>query len=135
MPDEQAPTSYARRAAIAPGQLQALFALSWGATKPGYDRVLERSFTWVTAHSGEELVGFVNVAWDGGAHFFLLDTTVHPELRRRGIGRRLVAEALAACRGRQGWLHVDAEGDLMEALYRPCGFVPTAAGIIRITPS
>ncbi|TDC74765.1 GNAT family N-acetyltransferase, partial [Streptomyces hainanensis] len=39
------------------------------------------------------LVGFVNVAWDGGAHAFLLDTVVASDHRRLGIAARLVAVA------------------------------------------
>jgi hypothetical protein len=42
--------------------------------------VLQHSLTWITASSDGVLVGFVNVATDGGAHAFLLDTTVHPDL-------------------------------------------------------
>jgi len=49
--------------------------------------VLRRcSAGWVCAYDGGQLVGFVNVAWDGATHFFLLDTTVAPSHRRRGIG-------------------------------------------------
>lgn len=116
-------------------RLCALFAAAWGSPKAGYDRVFAHSFTWVTALSGDELVGFVNVAWDGDAHFFLLDTTVHPSWRRRGIGRRLVEEAIEACRGRGEWLHVDADEELMTRFYRRCGFKPTAAGLINLSDS
>ena len=48
--------------------------------------VLARSFTYICAFTPGGLVGFVNVAWDGGVHAFLLDTTVVPEYRRRGVG-------------------------------------------------
>ncbi|HEX2357413.1 MAG TPA: GNAT family N-acetyltransferase, partial [Micromonosporaceae bacterium] len=34
------------------------------------------SLGWVCARDGGELVGFVNVAWDGGSHAFVLDTLV-----------------------------------------------------------
>ena len=47
---------------------------------------MERSTCWVTARDGRRLVGFVHVAWDGGEHGFVLDTTVHPDLQRRGVG-------------------------------------------------
>ncbi|MEW3744789.1 hypothetical protein QOZ75_29375, partial [Pseudomonas aeruginosa] len=40
-----------------------------------WDRVGEHSLGWVTARTEVgQLVGFVNVAWDGGAHAFLIDT-------------------------------------------------------------
>ena len=114
-------------------KLDALFTAAWGSAKPGYDRVLARSFTWVTASSDDELVGFVNVAWDGDAHFFLLDTTVHPEWQGKGVGRRLVEEAISACRGRGEWLHVDAPEELMSGFYQRCGFQPTPAGLVNLT--
>jgi ribosomal protein S18 acetylase RimI-like enzyme len=126
---------YARREDLDLRRLDALFVAAWGSPKPGYARVLARSFTWVTASSGEKLVGFVNIAWDGDSHFFLLDTTVHPGWQRKGIGRRLVEEAIEACRGRGEWLHVDAPKDLMDRLYRRCGFELTPAGLVNLKGS
>ena len=123
---------YVRRATIDPGQLQALFAAAWGAPKPGYERVFEHSFTWVAAMDGDDLLGFVNVAWDGDVHFFLLDTTVHPARQRQGIGRRLVEEAVAACGGQGEWLHVDADEETMR-FYRACGFRSTPAGLMDVS--
>ena|SRR5437867_4808599 len=124
---------YDKRQDLDVQRLNDLFLAAWGSPKPGYERVLAHSFTWVTASSGADLVGFVNVAWDGGTHFFLLDTTVHPSWTRRGIGRRLVKEAIEACRGRGEWLHVDAAQELMAGLYRLCGFEPTPAGLVDLT--
>ena len=126
---------YDRRPALDEQVLQTLFQAAWGAEKPHYDDVLARSFTWVTAMSGAELVGFVNVAWDGGSHFFLLDATVHPRWQRKGIGRRLVEEAIDACRGRGEWLHVDAPEGLMNGFYRRCGFRATPAGLLDLAES
>jgi len=87
---------------------------------------------YICAYSDGELVGFVNVAWDGGVHAFVLDTAVRSDMRRQGIGRELVRRAAAAARaaGVQ-WLHVDYESRL-EGFYRKCGFRPTAAGLINL---
>ncbi|HET7094927.1 MAG TPA: GNAT family N-acetyltransferase, partial [Thermomicrobiales bacterium] len=95
--------------------------------------ILQRSLGWVAAIDGERLVGFVNVAWDGGVHAFVLDTTVHPAYQRRGIGRDLVHEAAALAReAGVEWLHVDYDDEL-DSFYRGCGFRPTLAGLIDLT--
>jgi len=115
------------------GQLAQLWRRAWGGEPPaGYGRVLERSLAHAGAMDGARLVGFVNVAWDGGLHAFLLDTCVDPDHRRQGIATRLVERAttLARARGAE-WLHVDFEPHL-EEFYRGCGFRPTAAGLIRL---
>jgi GNAT superfamily N-acetyltransferase len=95
--------------------------------------VLRRhSAGWVCAYDGDQLVGFVNVAWDGGTHFFLLDTTVAPSHQRRGIGAALVAHAVALSKARCGdWLHVDHDAEL-SPFYESCGFTPTPAGLIQL---
>jgi ribosomal protein S18 acetylase RimI-like enzyme len=128
-----AESRYERRLEPDPEKLNALFEAAWGSPKPGYERVFPHSFTWITANSGDELVGFVNVAWDGDVHFFLLDTTVHPDWQHRGIGRRLVEETVAACRGHGEWLHVDADEELMTGFYLRCGFERAPAGVLDLT--
>lgn len=112
-----------------------LFAAAWPASSAPRAPDLEHSLCWVSAHVGERLVGFVNVAWDGGVHAFLLDTTVHPELRRRGIGSSLVRCAADEARelGAE-CLHVDHEPRYSE-FYRRCGFQPTSAGLLDLKQS
>lgn len=79
-----------------------------------------------------ELVGFVNLAWDGGVHTFILDTTVHPEARRQGVGSKLLCEAALVARERGiHWLHVDFEPHLT-TFYRQAGFAPTEAGLMHL---
>lgn len=113
--------------------LRDLWLSAWGDAGPGSWRgVLERSLLHVGAYAGARLVGYVNVAWDGGVHAFLLDTCVHAEFRRQGIATWLVkaAEDGARTRGAE-WLHVDFEPHLAE-FYRGCGFRPTEAGLIAL---
>lgn len=103
---------------------------------PGHDwsAQLEHSLLWVGAYVRDRLVGFVNLAWDGGVHAFLLDTAVAIDMRRRGIGTRLVREAIAAARSHGGieWVHVDSNEELMRRLYEPAGFERTPAAILRV---
>jgi GNAT superfamily N-acetyltransferase len=114
--------------------LNELFAASWnGHRQRDFQPVLKRSLGYVGAFEAEQLIGFVNVAWDGGEHAFLLDTTVHPSLRRQGIGTRLVKEAVdvARCAG-AAWLHVDFEPRLARFYVDACGFAGTSAGLIKL---
>jgi GNAT superfamily N-acetyltransferase len=113
--------------------LNVLFEASWPChVQRDFQPVLKRSLAYICAYADERLIGFVNAAWDGGVHAFILDTTVHPEFRRHGIGVRLVQEATATARERGiHWLHVDYEPHL-ETFYRKCGFIPTAAGVMRL---
>ena len=113
-------------------EMAALFEAAWGETAPDSPPALDRCLAHVCAYDGGRLVGFVKLAWDGGDHAFVLDTTVHPDHQRRGIGRRLVERAAEIAR-RSGveWLHVDYEPAL-EGFYARCGFRPTPAGLMRL---
>jgi GNAT superfamily N-acetyltransferase len=121
-------------------KLSALHGLAFayapsGDSTDAWARVLARSLCWVTAHDQSKLVGFVNVAWDGGLHAFLLDTAVHPGVGRQGLGTALVKRAAQeAARLGAHWLHVDYEPHL-ESFYQGCGFTATGAGLLRLTDS
>ncbi|MET7637309.1 GNAT family N-acetyltransferase [Streptomyces sp. NPDC005438] len=118
---------------LADPELNALFADAWPEHHPTtFAPLWARSLVWVAAYRGDRLVGFVNVAGDGGAHAFVLDTTVHPSVRRRGLGVALVRRAAEEARARGAhWLHVDFEPHL-EPFYARCGFRPTSAGLLRL---
>jgi GNAT superfamily N-acetyltransferase len=122
------------RPPLSDDQLNGLFAAAWPDHETrAFGPVLERSLVYCAASDGERLVGFVNVAWDGGQHAFLLDPTVHPEVWHRGIGSALV-RAAADSAGKAGatWLHVDYEPHL-EPFYRALGFRHTEAGLMRLS--
>ncbi len=97
-----------------------------------WEPVLTRSLTWVCAYESDELVGFVNVAWDGRDHAFLLDPRVHPNFRRQGIGKELVSRAAAAAQHAGcTTLHVDYTEPLTP-FYESCGFRPTPAALLPL---
>jgi GNAT superfamily N-acetyltransferase len=96
-------------------------------------QVERHSLGWVCARDGAELVGFVNVAWDGVVHAFVLDTMVAAGARRHGVGTRLVEVAVERSRAAGcEWLHVDFEDHLRGFYLDACGFTPTNAGLIQL---
>jgi GNAT superfamily N-acetyltransferase len=109
-----------------------LFRSAWGEQAPDSPPAIDRCLAHICAYHDGRLVGFIKLAWDGGIHAFVLDTTVHPEHQRHGIGRRLVERAIEIA-GRSGveWLHVDYE-QALEGFYDRCGFQPTSAGLIHV---
>ncbi len=118
-------------------ELNALFSMGWPSWQTAPDTsdwqpVLAQSLVYFGAYAADVLVGFVNVAWDGRDHAFLLDPRVHPEYRDRGIGTELVRRArVAAAEAGCEWLHVDYAPELAR-FYAACGFEPTPAGLIRL---
>lgn len=96
-------------------------------------QVERHSLGWVCARERTDLVGFVNVAWDGGVHAFVLDTLVASRARRQGIGTELVKRAVDGARDAGcEWIHVDFDDDLATFYFEACGFLPTPAGVIAL---
>ncbi len=96
-------------------------------------QVERHSLGWVTARQADALVGFVNVAWDGAVHTFILDTLVAASHGRRGVGTALVATAVKGARAAGcEWLHVDFDDELRGFYFDACGFAPTNAGLIAL---
>ena len=105
-----------------------LLAIDWRT------QVERHSLGWVCAFADDRLVGFVNVASDGGVHAFVVDTVVERgERRHSGIGRRLLQVAERECRAAGcEWLHIDFEEELRDFYLGACGFTPTPAGLIAL---
>ena len=115
--------------------LNDLFARAWPDHVAGtYQDVLARSLGYITAFIDDQLIGYVNLATDGGEHAFLLDPTIDHAHRRRGIGLELVRRAAELARERGcKWLHVDYEPALAP-FYRAAGFRESSAGVMRLDP-
>jgi GNAT superfamily N-acetyltransferase len=117
-------------------EVDELHAEGFGHRVPEEDwwaRVNRHSLGWVCAREDGTLAGFVNVAWDGAAHAFILDTVVSTEVRRQGVGQELVTVAgrqarIAGCE----WLHVDFEEHLRSFYLDHCGFRHTGAGLLAL---
>jgi ribosomal protein S18 acetylase RimI-like enzyme len=96
-------------------------------------QVDRHSLGWVCARDGADLLGFVNVAWDGGVHAFVLDAIVAASARRQGIASEMVGIAVDEAR-RAGceWIHADFDEDLASFYFDACGFRSTPAGVIQL---
>ena len=99
-----------------------------------WSRISAYSLGWVSARDRDGLlVGFVNVAWDGGDHAFLIDTKTRGTHQRQGIGRELVRQAVVNSRAAGcEWLHVDFRPEHAAFYLDACGFRPTDAGLIHL---
>lgn len=98
-----------------------------------FAQVERHSLGWVCARSEDRLVGWVNVAWDGLTHAFVIDTVVAAEVGRKGVGTELVRVATEGAREAGcEWLHVDFEDHLKGFYFDACGFTPTNAGLIAL---
>lgn len=106
-----------------------------GRPDPGWwSRAREHSLGWVTARdASEQLVGFVNVAWDAGDHAFLIDTKTRPTHERQGLGTNVVSRAVAEAQAAGcEWIFVDFEARLASFYLGACGFSKTLAGLIHL---
>jgi GNAT superfamily N-acetyltransferase len=126
---------YTWRGTITDDEMVELVASHGGhAVRGWWDQIQPHSLGWVSARDGDGvLVGFVNVAWDGGDHAFLLDTKTRGTWQRRGIGTELVRRAAhhakdVGCE----WLHVDFQPELAAFYLDACGFRPTDAGLVHL---
>jgi len=129
------PVSYAWRAPVTDEEMVDLVLSYRGRAAPGWwDQIRPHSLGWVTARDEDGLlVGFVNVAWDGGDHAFLVDTKTRASHQHLGVGTELVRTAVdrASAAGCE-WLHVDFDAELGRFYFEACGFTPTPAGVMHL---
>ena len=128
--------SYRWRSNITDEELVVLTDSYGGRSERGWwDRIRPHSLGWVTAHLADGTpVGFVNVAWDGGDHAFLIDTKVRVDHQRHEIATELVRRAVQhASRAGCEWMHVDFVARLASFYFGACGFRSTPAGVIHLS--
>lgn len=92
------------------------------------------SMGWVVARDEQrQLVGFVNVLWDGLVHAWIQDVMVAVSARGQGIAQQMVEVVRQrAAEAQLEWLHVDFDDELSPFYFEACGFTPTRAGLIEL---
>ena len=130
------PITYQWRGEFDDAELEALHAEGFGHSPMDFAwgaQLSRHSLGWGCARDDLGLVGFVNVAWDGGAHAFVLDTLTAARARRQGIGRQMIAVATDEARAAGcEWLHVDFGEELAPFYFGACGFSSTPAGVLAL---
>lgn len=125
--------SYVLSPSVSNDALNELFTSAWSEHSPtNFDVFLKHSQFYICAFDNDKLVGFIKLIGDGGFHGFLLDTTVHTDYQKQGIGTELVKQCIkVAKRQNITWIHVDYEEHL-ESFYNGCGFRETKAALINL---
>jgi ribosomal-protein-alanine N-acetyltransferase len=85
-----------------------------------------RGRLWTACAADGRVIGYVGVELSAlGGEADVINLAVEPAERRRGVGARLLATAVAYCRGRGVplvWLRVRARNRAARIFYRRCGF-------------
>lgn len=81
--------------------------------------MFEQSSLVLTAWHQGQLAGIARVLTDGVLHSYLCDLAVEPDVQGLGIGRKLINEVLARCKGTELVLR---DSDISATFYAHLGF-------------
>jgi spermidine synthase len=115
-------------------QLLALYeAAGWWAPDPGAAaqllRLVSGSHCFLTASSGDRILGMGRAISDGVSDAYIQDVTVRPDVRGRGIGSGIVSRLLARLHADGiGWVGLIAERN-SHGFYRRLGFSEMADSV------
>jgi ribosomal protein S18 acetylase RimI-like enzyme len=134
IPEPGHPTRRARRA-DRPGVLaldHAAFDDFWRIDATGLDNAIDATPASRFRVVGDELVLAYAVTGRAGRHGYLQRVAVHPDARRHGYGRAVVADGLRWLRRHRvtrALVNTQLHNDAALALYRSCGFEPLPTGL------
>lgn len=83
------------------------------------ERMFEASSLVLSAWQGDRLVGLARVLTDGVLFSFLCDLAVEPDVQGYGIGKKLIDDVLARCKGTELVLR---DSDMSTGFYQRLGF-------------
>lgn len=87
-------------------------------------RAVKNSYCTAIAYSSGEPVGIARVISDGVAYSLLVDTMVTPEMKRQGIGKKLVEKLISHCRDEKIFMMKLISSEEGKDFYHSLGFAP-----------
>jgi len=105
-------------------------SVGWDRLEGTYQETLSRLYSYYTVRTDGRLVGYLGVVSDGIADAMLVDVVIHREYQGKGIGKRLLIQALRELRddGIRG-VQLTFASEL-EDFYRSVGFRILSGGLI-----
>lgn len=101
-----------------------------------FSRILDQSLTWIAGYDGDVLMAWINVAWDGFVHAFLVDRIAMDD-EDGAVRSELVRQAIAAIRRDHPTvfkIHADCRPDEIPWLVE-LGFQQLPGGIVVLDRS
>ena len=123
-----------KNAAVSSGEINVLMALCWDEFEDtDFDRILQHSLAYFTIRDDQNrLIGYCNLAWDGGRHASLFDLNIHPDFRHQGLAIKMIQQVKqVAIDNNIRFFHVDFDPTL-EPLYKKAGFDMISAGLMLL---
>jgi GNAT superfamily N-acetyltransferase len=99
-----------------------------GRTPAQMEQSFRNSAFVVLAFLGSECVGNTRVLSDGVCNAYVVDVWTRSDLRRRGIGRRMMKLALERLQGQHVYLFTDDQ----QPFYQSLGFAPQPEGMALV---
>jgi predicted GNAT family acetyltransferase len=102
--------------------------VGWDNTEGQCQRALEKAYSRYIVRNEGKLIAYLSVVSDGVADAFLVDLMVHPDFRGKGIGTRMVRQAIIDLKGKVQCVHVTFNPE-NEPFYKHVGFHIFKGGI------
>jgi ribosomal protein S18 acetylase RimI-like enzyme len=107
------------------GEVKALLALAVG--RPTLDKlayIIDQFYApdsrkVFVALSGDKIVGIIGIEYNGGSYAFITHLAVRPDLRKKGIARRLIEHVTTALNLSD--IEVETDHEAVD-FYEACGF-------------
>lgn len=87
-------------------------------------QILAGSRFYISAWSGEKLIGLIRTVGDGAYILYIQDILVHPEYQRFGIGTALMKQILEKAEKMRQIILTTDNTEKTTAFYRSLGFTP-----------